>query len=106
LLHARRLWVQYPIRAMDFSIDIILSAALQSWTQPLTNMSTRYLLRSKVREACNAGNLTAIFSVNYLENVEVSMSQNPMGLHGLLKGQIFLIGHWKGNFISFKMSLK
>jgi hypothetical protein len=49
------------MRAMDFSIDIILPAAIQSWTQPLTEMSTRNLLGGKGWQACEAGNLTAIF---------------------------------------------
>jgi hypothetical protein len=51
-------------------------------TQPLTEMSTRYLPGGKGRPARNADNLTA----DCPENVGTSTPHNRMGLHGLLKG--------------------
>jgi hypothetical protein len=50
-----------PMRSLDFSIDLILPAALAlGSTQPLTEMSTRNLPGGKVRPAHGADNLTAI----------------------------------------------
>jgi hypothetical protein len=49
-------------------------------TQPLTEMSTKNLLRGKGRPARKA-ELT-----DCLENVGASTSHNPVGLHGLLHG--------------------
>jgi hypothetical protein len=50
-------------------------------TQPLREMSTRNLSGVKT------DSLTAIC----LEDVTASMSHNPMGLHGLLQGQLYLL---------------
>jgi hypothetical protein len=45
MVQAGRSWGRFPMESLDFSIDLILSAAL--WpavsTQPLTEMSTRNL---------------------------------------------------------------
>jgi hypothetical protein len=38
-----------------------------------------------------ADNLTAICEPTVLENVGASTSHNPMGLHGLLQGQLYLL---------------
>jgi hypothetical protein len=55
-------------------------------TQPLTKMSTRNVPGDKGRPARKVGNLTAIhLRADCLENVGVSTSHNPMGLHGLLR---------------------
>jgi hypothetical protein len=55
-------------------------------THPLTEMSTRNLSGGKGRPARKADNLTAICEPMAIENVAASMSHNPMGLHGLLRG--------------------
>jgi hypothetical protein len=60
-------------------------------TQPLTEMSTRIFLGGKGRPARGAGNLTAICEPICLENVGASTSHNPMGLHGLLQGYIYVL---------------
>jgi hypothetical protein len=52
-------------------------------TQPLTEMSIRNLPGGKGRPARKADNLC-------LENVGASTSHNPMGLHGLLQGWLYL----------------
>jgi hypothetical protein len=58
MLQAGRARVRFPMRYLDFSINLILPAAL--WTQPLTEMSTRDLPGGKGCPALKADNLTAI----------------------------------------------
>jgi hypothetical protein len=50
------------MRSLDFSIDLILPAALLplGWTQPLTEMSTKNLPVGKERPVCKVDILTAI----------------------------------------------
>jgi hypothetical protein len=60
--------------------------ALRS-THPLTEMSTRNLPGDKWRPSRKADNLTAICEPTVMG---VSTSHNPMGLHGLLQGQLYL----------------
>ena len=45
VLQAVRSWVQFPMVSLEFFIDIILLVALWPWgsTQPLSEMSTRYI---------------------------------------------------------------
>jgi hypothetical protein len=59
-------------------------------TQPLTEMSTRNIPGSKGRPAREADNLLRDLCADCLENVGASTSHNPMGLHGLLQGQLYL----------------
>jgi hypothetical protein len=62
MLQAESSLFRFPIRLLDFSIDLILPAAL--WplrsAQPLTKLSTRSILGGKGRPARKADNLTAI----------------------------------------------
>jgi hypothetical protein len=58
-------------------------------TQPLTEMSTRKIPGGEGRPVRKAYNLTAICEPMSRENVEASTSHNPMGLHGLLQGQLY-----------------
>jgi hypothetical protein len=59
-------------------------------TQPLTDMSTWKLPGGHGRPVSKADNHTAISEPIVLENVEASTSHNPMGLHALLQGQLYL----------------
>jgi hypothetical protein len=62
IVHARKSRFQFPMRLLNFSIYLILPAAL--WplglTQPLTEMSTRNLPGGKGLPALKADNFTAI----------------------------------------------
>jgi hypothetical protein len=58
--------------------------------QPLTEMSTRNFPEDKVRPAREADNLTSICELIVWKNLGVSMSHNPMGLHSLFQGYIYL----------------
>jgi hypothetical protein len=62
MLQAGRLWGRFPMRSLDFSIDLILPAALRPLgsTQPLTEISTRNLPGGKGQLASKADNLTTI----------------------------------------------
>jgi hypothetical protein len=62
ILQAGSSRVQFTIRSVDFSIDLILPAALWPWgsTQPLTEMSSKNLPGGKGRPARKADNLNAI----------------------------------------------
>jgi hypothetical protein len=64
MLQAERSQVQFPLRPMDFSTDLILPATLWPWGRPksLAEMTTQIFL-----EVC-------------LENLGVLMSHNPVGL--------------------------
>jgi hypothetical protein len=59
MLEAGRSQVRFPMRSLNFSIDLILPASLLS-THPLTEMSTRNLREGKGRLARKADKLTAI----------------------------------------------
>jgi hypothetical protein len=54
-------------------------------TQPLAEMSTRYVTGGKGQLAHKADNLTDIWA-DGLENVGALTSHNPMSLPGLLQG--------------------
>jgi hypothetical protein len=59
---AGREWVQFPIRSLDFSVEVIFPALIMAlcWTEPLKEMSTRNLPEDKRLPARKADNLTAI----------------------------------------------
>jgi hypothetical protein len=63
MLQAGSSRVRFPLRSLDFSIDLILPAALcpRGSTQPLTEMSTRNLPGGKKLPARWADNIAAIY---------------------------------------------
>jgi hypothetical protein len=65
-------------------------------TQPLTEMSNRNIPGGKGRPARKAYNLTAICEPQHL---------NPMGLHGLLQGYLYLFTLLGSNPDEMRLSL-
>jgi hypothetical protein len=70
-----------------FHLTLILPVALWPWDR--LNLYQKWVpgifLGGKVRRACKADNLTAIYEP-IGQNVGASTSHNDMGLHGLLQG--------------------
>jgi hypothetical protein len=79
----RRLWFQFPIRSLDFSIDVIFPAAL--WPRPVTEMSTSNLHGVERWPGHKADNLT-VPSVSWLSRKYGGPwnLNNAMDLHSLL----------------------
>jgi hypothetical protein len=90
MLQVGRSRVPFPMSLLDFSIDLPSSRTmvLES-TQTLTEMSTRNLSGGK---GCRRVTLTTSPpSVSRLPvKVGTSTSHNPMGLNGLLQGQLYV----------------
>jgi hypothetical protein len=86
MVQAGRSRVPFPMRSLDFSIHLMLPAALWHWGRfsLLTEMITRNVPGDKGRTAREADNLTDISEL--FKNVGASTSRNPMGLHGLSQG--------------------
>jgi hypothetical protein len=88
MLQAGRSRVRFPTRSLGFCkwSNPSNCTKVLGWTQPLIEMSTR-----KVPGELKGGRrwqLHRHLRVDYLKNVGASTSHNPMGLHGLLQGQV------------------
>jgi hypothetical protein len=64
MLQDGRSWIRFPMRSSDFSVDLILPAALWPW--PLRDMSTRNPSGGEGLPARKADNLNDIFFVSRL----------------------------------------
>jgi hypothetical protein len=60
-------------------------------TQPLTEMSTMNLPGGKERPGSKADKATTTCEAISRENLWASTSHNPIGLHGMLEVQLYLI---------------
>jgi hypothetical protein len=68
-------------------------------------MSTRSLNEGKGGTAHKANILSAIYGANYLENVRASTSHNPVGLHGLLRGYLYIFHQVLNVLIDLRQTL-
>jgi hypothetical protein len=80
MLQARRSCVPFPMRSLEFSIDLMFPAALWPWVDSDSN-------RNEYQECSWSlkGGRRHLWA-DCLENVGASTSHNHMGLHGLLTG--------------------
>jgi hypothetical protein len=92
MLKTLRSRVRYQVRSLDFlfSVDLILSTAL--W--PCSRLSPQVKRLSGIFlwvTGCRCIRLTTSppFASRLSGNVGTSMSQRPVGLHGLLQGQFY-----------------
>jgi hypothetical protein len=88
MLQDWRSQVQFPMRSLDFSIDLILPAALWPGVDSTFNRNEYQETSWGVKGVRRVRLTTSPPSVSRLskENVGASTSHNPMGLHGMLEG--------------------
>jgi hypothetical protein len=93
MLQAGRSQVQFPTRSLDFSIDLILPATLWPWGRLSLQQKWVPGIFLGVKDSRRIRLTASPPSVSRLskENVWPSTSRNPMGLHGLLQGKLYLL---------------
>jgi hypothetical protein len=87
MLQGGRSLFRFPMRSLDFSVDLIFPAALWHWG--LLSLLTEMSIPGGGVEGGRRVKLTTSppsVSRFYLENVGNSTSHNPIGVHGLLQG--------------------
>jgi hypothetical protein len=96
MLQAGRSRIRVPMKSFNFfNLPNSSSRTMALWlTQPITEISTRNIPGGGGIKGGGRVRLTNVPpSVSRLcrENVRSSTYHNPMGLHGLLQGQLYLI---------------